>query len=145
MLKAFNALDGEFIASKSYQEDDDFKDEDKTADQQDELKDDYYYGEMFNDNPDYIFKDGQKMPAVCYKDNQELFFYGDSDFNEDELKALDDFYKNGNAEDSYTPVWNWETEDDIKVWNDKINKARLAIKYRGGQGYAYGWHILKAD
>lgn len=128
--------------SKLYREDTDFKNDDE--------KDAYYEGDFWQDS-DYILIKGQSIPAVCVDDE---IIYDDGwldalldrlEFTSNEDKKIIAFYTDEllnekKASGEFEELSTWPI--DIEESNNTINKAPLAIKYRGGQGYHYGWWLL---
>ena len=96
--------------------------------------DDLYY------DCDYILKNGQEINAAKV-DNTLYIDDAKELLDDDDLKLLTAFYDDKPMED-FEELSTWP--HDIKNSDKKMRQARLAIKYRGGQGYAYGWWLLKA-
>ena len=128
--------------SKLYQEDHDFKNDDE--------KDAYYEGDFWQDS-DYILIKGQSIPVVCIDDE---IIYDDgwldalldrSEFTSKEEKKIiafytDDLFNQCKATEQFVELSTWPM--DIEESNKAIKTAPLVIKYRGGQGYNYGWWVL---
>lgn len=122
--------------SKLYQEDHDFKNEDE--------KDAYYNGDFLY-NGDYILIKGISYSAVQVDD--EIIISGELeiDLTDDERNKIiafytDELFDQYKATGQFIELSTWPHE--IKESNEAMNKAPLAIKYRGGQGYNYGWWLL---
>ena len=129
--------------SKLYQHDHDFTDEDK--------KDEYYNGDFWQDS-DYVLIEGNVIPVVCVDDEiiydeirMEAITNDWSGFTNSQEKRIIAFYTDElldqyKATGQFIELSTWPHE--IKESNEAMNKAPLAIKYRGGQGYNYGWWLL---
>ena len=129
--------------SKLYQKDHDFKNDDE--------KDTYYEGDFWQDS-DYILIKGKSIPVVCTEDGEIIYDGGwldalldRTEFTDKEEKKIiafytDELFDQYKATGQFVELSTWQM--DIKESNKAMNTAPLAIKYRGGEGYYYGWCIL---
>ena len=90
---------------------------------------------------DFILQEGEVLPVI--EINGYLIFreYYD-DLDEDDIKKIERFYFDDSSLKDFEEVSTWS--DDIEKSNFRMNESKLAIKYRGGEGYYYGWWILSA-
>lgn len=124
--------------SKLYEDDnDDFENE--------EEKQDYYTGDFWIDC-DYIMKSGEVIK--CVEIDGEIITDEDDDneLTDDDKKLIGAFYndellKEYSRTNKFVELSTWP--QDIEKSDAEMNAAKVAIKYRGGSGYHYGWWILK--
>ena len=126
----------------------------KIEDETDEEKMDYYHGDLWYDC-DYILRKG-KETMDCVKIEDEINIdpingSWENELSEEEEKVLKHFYEDdllttrmyGHFLKNSSQYERLETyPGEIIKSNEMMNNATLAIKYRGGQGYAYSWFIL---
>ena len=129
--------------SKLYQKEHDFKNEDK--------KDEYYTCDFWQDS-DYILIEGKSIPIVCIDDEiiydelgMEAIMSNWDGFTDNQEKRIiafytDELFDQYKATGQFVELSTWP--QDIKESSEAMKTAPLAIKYRGGQGYNYGWWIL---
>ena len=121
--------------SKLYQEDDDFKN--------DEDKDNYYASDFWIDS-DYLLIDGNEYSIACI--DNDIILYNDelelTKFQTERIIAFytDDLFDLYKTTGQFIELSTWPM--DIEESKKAIKTAPLAIKYRGGQGYNYGWWVL---
>lgn len=99
--------------------------------------DDYY-------DCDYVLKQGKvintvELDGTIYVDDREDLLI-DNDY--EAIKAFYDDKRFNELKDKgvFEELSTWNS--DIETSNKRMNEALLAIKYRGGQGYYYGWWVL---
>lgn len=121
--------------SKVYQEDNDFENEEK--------KDEYYASEFWYDS-DYLTVNGEEYSVICV-DDEIILLNDDIDLTTSQTKRLiafytDELFDQYKATGQFIELSTWP--QDIKESSRAMKAAPLAIKYRGGQGYNYGWWVL---
>jgi len=90
---------------------------------------------------DYILQEGEAL-LVIEVDGYLIFRESYDSLDEDDIKKLGRFYFDDSSLKEFEEVSTWS--DDIEKSKFRMNESKLAIKYRGGEGYHYGWWILSA-
>ena len=90
---------------------------------------------------DYILQEGEAL-LVIEVDGYLIFRESYDSLDEDDIKKLGRFYFDDSSLKEFKEVSTWS--DDIEKSKFRMNESKLAIKYRGGEGYHYGWWILSA-
>lgn len=121
--------------SKLYQEDNEFE--------SDEAKSDYYGSEFWHDS-DYLLVNGDEYSIIC-ADNEIILLNDDIELTKSQIKRIIAFYTDKllqkyKASGKFVELSTWP--QDIKRSHAIMNTSPLAIKYRGGTGYHYGWWVL---
>jgi len=129
--------------SKLYQNDKEFDSE--------ESQEEYYNCDFWIDS-DYILVNGKSFNAVQVDDEviinlNDLNDAGilDIELTNKQKQAIMNFYDNKQfkLDNASGKIKELSTQTmDIEKSDEKMNNASLAIKYRGGQGYNYGWWVL---
>jgi len=132
MSKVIHAKVTEIYESNLFNSDADFENED--------LKDSYYQGDFWYDC-DYILVKGKTINCVEVDGEIILQNYNDIELSDNQIELIEKFYSNPFDGKNLEELSTWR--QDIEESKKRMNDASLAIKYRGGKGYYYGWWILQ--
>jgi len=127
-------------------------DEALSDEENEQINSEYFRGDFWIDC-DYLLKNGKQINIINI--GNEIFVWdieaetGESDPTEltDEDRKLieafydDDKFKKHKESGTFSELSTWSM--DIDKSHEKMYKASLSIRYRGGSGYSYGWWILR--
>ena len=106
---------------------------------------DYQADTTFFDNDfwidsDYLMLKGKVVSVV--EIDKEIFINSYQELPKDVEELVKTFYDNDKKSDKEVELSTWP--QDIKKSAKKMQEASVALKYRGGRGYHYGWWVLRA-